>query len=155
MQSNAVSASEQRWAMIRPLFVAPARKKPVAKRMRAICSQKMRRRISGPKARRARAAPVAVSMKAQRGSAQAKSAIATGSRSASSGAAEKKPATAWAFTVMSRAMTEAGRIAMISDSFTTPWAAASSRAGTTRWSATGMEMWMKLTRRLTAAQSAT
>ena len=55
--------------------------------MRAICSQKMRRRISGPKARRARAAEVATSTKVHKGSAQAKMATAVGSRAASSGAA--------------------------------------------------------------------
>ncbi len=97
------------------VFVAPARKKPIAKTMRAICSQKMRRRISGPKARRARAADVAISMKVQRGSAQTNRAIAAGSRAASSGAAEKRPATASALSEMSRAMSAAGRIAMISE----------------------------------------
>ena len=66
-----------------------ARKKPSANRMRAICSQKMRRRISGPKARRARAAEVATSTKVHKGSAQTNRAMAVGRRAASSGAAEK------------------------------------------------------------------
>ena len=51
---------------------ARARRRPTANRMRAICSQKMRSRISGPNARRARAAEVATSTKVHRGSAQTK-----------------------------------------------------------------------------------
>ena len=141
--------------MIRPLFVAPARKKPVAKRMRAICSQKMRNRISGPKARRARAAPVAVSMNAHSGSAHANRAIAAGSRWSSSAAAEKKVAIHPALSVTSSASKLAGTMAMSSESFTMPWTAVSSCVGTRRCSATGIERWMKFTARLTAPQSAT
>ena len=94
-------------------------------------------------------------MNAQRGSAQANRATATGSRWASSGAAENRPATASAFSVTRSAMSEAGRSAMISESLTAPCAAASSCVGTTRCSATGIETWMKLTSRLTAPQIAT
>ena len=96
-------------------------------------------------------AEVAISMKVHKGSAQAKSAIATGSRSASSGAAEKRPATASRVQGDEQGdRCEAGTIAMISDSFTAPCAAASSRVGTMRWSALVIERSMKLTRRLTA-----
>ncbi len=79
----------------------PSRKKPIAKTIRAICSQKMRRRISGPKARRARAAEVATSTKVHKGRAQANKAMAAGRRAASSGAAEKMRGDRAALSVMS------------------------------------------------------
>jgi hypothetical protein len=55
---------------------------------RATCSQKMRSRISGPNARRARAAEVATSTKVQSGSAHANSATAVARVARSAGAAE-------------------------------------------------------------------
>ena len=123
--------------------------------MRAICSQKMRRRISGPKARRARAAEVATSTKVHKGRAQTNRATAWGRRAASCGAAEKRPAIAVALSVTRRAIRLVGTIAISKASLTAPCASASPSAGTTRCSASGMERWTMLVARLTAPQSTT
>jgi|GEM_PF-5502244 len=134
----------------------PSRKKPIAKPIRAICSQKMRRRISGPKARRARAAEVATSMKVHKGSAQAKREMASGSRETSCGAAEKKLATPAACHETSAAIRAAGPTETISASLTAPWASSSrSWVGTTRCSALVIERLTMLVIRLTAAHSTT
>ena len=96
-------------------------------------------------------------MKVHKGRAQTNKAMAVGSRSASSGAAEKMLATAPALKVTRRAISSDGQHRdHAATSLTAPCAASSSsRVGTTRCSASGMERWMKLVTIEIAPQSTT